>query len=396
MRARSDTLVRVKIICAPDSFKESLTAAEAAEAMGRGVKKALPRAEVDLCPIADGGDGTVEALLSATNGTAMFTEVRGPLGDPVRARWGLLGTTGDGPLTAVIEMAAASGMALLAPRRRDPTRTSTFGTGQLIMAALDAGAKRIVLGVGGSATNDGGCGAAEALGTQFMDEQSAALDGPITGAMLDLIRRIDVSQVDVRLDQVQIVVACDVTNPLTGPNGAAHIYGPQKGATPAQVKELDAALAHLASVMRDQMGCDLQSMPGAGAAGGMGAGMVAFLGARLEPGVQMVLNAARFEQRVKGGDLCLTGEGRLDGQSLSGKACLGVATAAKRHGVETIALVGAIGPDANRTLEAGLRSYHSIGEGVAASESIRCGAQLLEACAGRVVAAWASAGPATT
>ena len=375
----------MKIICAPDSFKESLTAAEAAHAMAQGITDVLPAADVDRCPIADGGDGTVDALLSATGGEAHVTRVIGPLGDAVEAQWAMVGSDGGQPRTAVIEMATASGMALLEPARRDPTRTTSFGTGQLIAAAIDQGARRIILGIGGSATNDGGCGAAAALGVQFLDARGKTVDQHVTGGMLATIDRIETSRLDARIADTRVVVACDVSNPLTGPNGAAHVYGPQKGATPRQVEQLDEALCHLADLMRRQCGRDVQTMPGAGAAGGMGGGMVAILGASLEPGVKLVLEAVGFDRRVAGCDLCLTGEGRLDGQSVSGKACLGVAQAARRHGVRTIALVGSIGPDAERTLDAGLAAYHAIGCGLSNEESIRRASQLLRQTAGRVV-----------
>ncbi len=375
----------MKIICAPDKFKESMTAAGAAEAMARGIVSVRQDVQIDRCPIADGGDGTVEALLAATGGQEHVTRVSGPLGNPVEAQWGILGRREGDSVTAVIEMAAASGMALLDKARRDPTKTSTFGTGQLMAAALDAGAQRIILGIGGSATNDAGCGAVSALGGRFFDGSGNILAEPITGAMVGQIERIDLSALDRRLESVRIVVACDVTNPLTGPDGAAHIFGPQKGASAAQIDQLDAALGHFSKLVKRQLGKDVQQMPGAGAAGGMGAGTVALLGATLQGGIEMVLDAVGFTRRVAGCDLCLTGEGRLDGQSLSGKACLGVARAAAAAGVPTVALVGALGADAHRTLEAGLRSYHIIGEGLAPEESIRRGAQLLEKCAGRVV-----------
>jgi glycerate kinase len=292
-------LFTVKVICAPDGFKESLSAAEAARAMARGVSSAQPNAKIDLCPIADGGEGTVDALLAATRGTERVTKVCGPLGEPILARWGLLGTGQDGRVTAAIEMAAASGMALLDSVHRDPTRTSTYGTGQLIAAALDAGAQRIILGIGGSATNDGGCGAAAALGARFIGPAGRRIEVPITGGMLAVVTRIDLNGLDARLANTEVVVASDVTNPLTGPHGAAHVYGPQKGATPSQIRQLDDGLGHLAALTRDQLGCDISTFPGAGAAGGMGAGMVAFLGARLEAGAELILDAVEFDRRAQ-------------------------------------------------------------------------------------------------
>lgn len=371
----------MRVILAPDSFKESLGAADAAAAMARGVKRAVADAQIDLCPIADGGEGTVEAMLSATDGRPRLTRVTGPLGEPVEARWGVLGT-GDG--AAVMEMASAAGLALVPTDRRDPTKTTTHGVGELIRAALDVGAKRILLGIGGSATTDGGTGMAQALGVRFLDAGGNVIKQPMAGGLLASVAKIDMAGLDPRIAATTITVACDVTNPLTGPNGAAAIYGPQKGATPAQVKLLDDALAHLAGLLKEQVGADIQTLPGSGAAGGLGGGLVGFLNATLQKGIGLVLEAVRFEQRVAGCDLCLTGEGRLDGQSLSGKACLGVAQAATRHRVPTIALVGSLGSHAERTLEAGLKAYHVIGEGLPAAESMRRCAELLERAAHKV------------
>jgi glycerate kinase len=382
----------MRVVCAPDSFKESLTAAEAADAMRRGVLLAAPAAGVDVCPIADGGEGTVAAMLAATGGEAMMTRVDGPLGDPVDATWGMLGNADA--TTAVIEMAAASGLPLVPVDQRDPTRTSTRGTGQLIKAALDAGARRIIVGIGGSATNDGGAGMAQALGVRFIDASGNAITQPMTGGLLSRVARIEVSCIDPRVANAQITAACDVTNPLTGPRGAAAVYGPQKGATPEQVKMLDDGLSHLAHLLRKQLGVDVQQLPGAGAAGGLGGGLVAFVGAALKPGIDLVLDAIDFSNRVAGASLCLTGEGRLDGQSLSGKACLGVAQRAGAAGVPTIALVGSVGDDADRTLGAGLASYHAIGQGLPVDESMRRAAELLERATARVVADFVSTGVA--
>jgi len=352
--------------------------------MASGIALADPKADVDLCPIADGGEGTVDAMLSATDGTAKTTTVAGPLGEPVAAVWGLLGSRNNEPLTAIIEMAAASGLALVAPAQRDATKTTTFGTGQLIQAALAAGARRIIMGIGGSATNDGGCGMATALGAVFRDLNGQPVPRP-AGCDLADIGSIDLNGIDPRISQIQIIVACDVTNPLTGPHGAAHIYGPQKGASHQQVEHLDRGLAHLARLIFEQLGKDIETLPGAGAAGGLGGGLLSFLGARLQPGIELVLDALDFDQRVNGCDLCLTGEGRLDGQSVSGKACLGVAQAARRAGVDTVALVGSIGPLAQRTIDAGLKAYHVIGPGLSAEQSMRRAAELLESATAKLL-----------
>jgi len=370
----------VKIICAPDSFKEALSAADAAAAMARGIHRARPDAEVDQCPIADGGEGTVAALVTATGGELRANRVTGPCYEPVDATWGMLG----GQPTAVIEMAAASGLALVSTPQRNPMRTTTRGTGELIRHAFDAAAQRIILGIGGSATTDGGCGAVAALGVRFFNATGQRIETPTGGSLID-IARIDTSEMDARLRQIEMVIACDVTNPLTGERGAAHVYGPQKGATPEQVQQLDEGLAHLARLWREQLGKDVTDLRGGGAAGGLGAGAVVYFDAHLRPGIELVLEAARFEERVRGAVLCLTGEGRLDGQSLAGKAVLGVARAAARQGVPTIALVGGAADDAEKTLEAGLRAYHVIGPGLSRHESMARTAALLEAAAQRAV-----------
>lgn len=361
----------MKIILAPDSFKESLSAIEAAAAMGRGVRAAFPYAQIDPCPIADGGEGTVDALHAAMGGELRHSRVTGPLGEPVIAKWALVG---DGKV-AVIEMAEASGLHLVPRDRRDPTRTTTYGAGELIREAIETGAKRIILGIGGSATTDGGCGAAQALGAVF--EGHTPPGKPLTGGDLLSLTTCRPAPLGVTID-----VACDVTNPLTGPDGAAAVYGPQKGATSEQVAQLDRGLAHL----RDLLSVD--EMPGGGAAGGLGYGAVTMLGATLRRGVELVLEAVGFERRSADCDLCLTGEGRLDGQSLSGKAVLGVARAAAVNDTPTVALVGSLGADAHRTLEHGLAAYHVISDGIPIDEAIARAAELLERKTAEVVRNW--------
>jgi glycerate kinase len=365
----------MRIICAPDSFKESISATAAAEAMARGVQRAKPDAEVDICPIADGGEGTVDALVAATAGQLRRTPVTGPLGEPVVASWGLLG---DG-VTAVIEMAAAAGLALVPAHRRDPTRTTTFGVGELIRAALDAEAQRIILGIGGSGTNDGGAGAAQALGVAFY-RGASRIEEPMSGGHLAEVTRVDLAGLDARLKRITLAAACDVTNPLTGPTGAAATYAPQKGATPEQVAELDAGLAGLASLFE----ADPQT-PGYGAAGGMGFGATVLLGGRLKRGIDLVLDAVRFGTRVAGCDLCLTGEGRMDGQSASGKAISGVAVAAKRRGVPVVALVGSVGSGVEAMRELGVQRWLVIGEGLPREESMSGAGSLIEAAAARAI-----------
>jgi glycerate kinase len=365
---------RPRVLVAPDSFKGSLSAVQAADAMERGVLAAWPDAVVEKVPIADGGEGTVEAMVVATGGTYESRTVRGPHGEPVTARWGVLG---DGT-TAVLEMAAASGLTLVPEGRRDPRLTSTFGTGELLLAAMDAGHRRIVLGIGGSATNDGGAGMARALGVRFLDALGEPL--PDGGAALSRLATLDLSGLDARLATVELLVACDVDNPLTGPRGASVIYGPQKGATPAMVAELDAALARLAAVAAVATGRDVASQPGAGAAGGLGAGLLFFTRARLVPGVDLVLDAARFDERVRGAHLVLTGEGRTDHQTAMGKAPVGVARVARRHGVPVHLVSGSLGPGAEAVHAHGFERVSAASPpGMPVEEAMSRASELLEA-----------------
>jgi glycerate 2-kinase len=374
----------MRIICAPDGFKDSMSAATAARQMALGLRDADPSIDVDVCPVSDGGEGFREAVTESLGGVTKFVDVAGPAGGAVRARVGFIPPCDGAPITAVIEMAAASGLEITPPGQRDPTRTTTLGTGQMISFALERGARRILMGIGGSATNDGGCGMAQALGVRFLGAEGRLIREPITGGMLTRIASLDTAGVDPRLAGCEIRVACDVDNPLTGPDGAAQVYAPQKGATPEQVRRLDAGLAHLAAVLRDRSGIDVTDVPGAGAAGGLGAGAVSFLGASLTPGVRVVLDAVGFDERVSRCDLCLTGEGRIDGQTLSGKTVMGVVRAAAAHGIETIALVGSIDAQADPVLDAGLRSCHVIGAGLPFADSIARGPDLIRIAAAKV------------
>ncbi|TAM58950.1 glycerate kinase [bacterium] len=323
----------MRIVIAPDKFKGSLGAVAVARAVERGWRSVRARDEITLCPMADGGEGTVAAFIDA-GFRAVTQRVRGPLGAPVDAVYAFDGAT------AVIEMAAASGLALLDERARDAARASTFGTGELIASALDGGARRIVVGIGGSATNDGGAGCMQALGARLLDSAGAELEPG--GAALARLARIDVSALDARLRAVHVDVACDVDNPLTGPRGAAAVYGPQKGADPAQVAQLDAALAHFARIVQRDLGVDLAGVPGAGAAGGLGYGLMAFLGALPRPGVELVAELRGLERLLDGADLCITGEGRVDEQTLMGKTLSGVARLAHGHGVRAVALAAVV------------------------------------------------------
>lgn len=327
----------MKIVLAPNAFKGSMSAVQAALAMEQGVRQSFPGAEAVRIPVADGGDGLAEVLMAALGGEARVATVRGPLGAPVQAAFCHVPALG----LAAVEMAAASGLALLAPGERDPARTTSYGTGELIRVALDLGARHIVVGIGGSATNDGGVGLAAALGIRFLDAAGQAV-APSGGALRQ-IRRIDPSGLDPRLAAVRCEVLCDVDNPLLGPRGAAQVYGPQKGASPAQVEELEAGLAHLAAVISADLGLDVRELPGGGAAGGLGAGLRAFLGGELRRGAGLVLDLVGLDARLAGADLVITAEGRIDAQTAFGKAPAGVAQRAKALGIPCLAIAGEIG-----------------------------------------------------
>lgn len=323
------------ILCAPDSFKGTLTAAAAAKAMASGVRHA--GGEADVCPVADGGEGTVDALVAAVGGEIRHETVTGPRGERIDAAWGLDGHGGVG----FVELAAASGLMILRQRHRDPTATTTFGTGELIVAATRAGCSSIIVGIGGSATCDGGAGIAQALGGRFFDRDGRLIEQPLTGGRL-----MEIARYEPPVDPPEIRVAYDVSNPLIGPSGAAAVYGPQKGATPEQVEQLERGLRHLAAVVEAD-----PAVPGYGAAGGAGFGLAVLCNASLEPGIDLVLGAVGFESRCRNATLVLTGEGRLDGQSLHGKACMGVARDAARVGRRTIAIVGSTGDGVERCVD---------------------------------------------
>lgn len=340
----------MKIVIAPDSFKENMTSLEVAVAIEKGILRVLPKAKCVKVPMADGGEGTVQSLVDATGGKIVSKKVRGPLGQEVEARYGLLG---DGS-TAIIEMAEASGLPLVPRPKRNPLKTSTFGTGQLILDALDRGVSKIIIGLGGSSTVDGGAGVAQALGVRFLDKRGRALADGIGGGMLDRIEKIDHAKLDARVAKTEFIVACDVDNPLCGPRGASAVFGPQKGATPDMVKQLDSNLRHLAGLITAQLGRDVLELKGAGAAGGLGGGLVAFARARLRSGVDIVIEATGLMDALKGADLAITGEGKVDFQTAFGKTPCGVAKAAKRHKVPVVAIGGALADDASGVFEHGI------------------------------------------
>lgn len=328
-------------VLAPDSFKGSLTAREVSLAMECGIKKVLPTAECIKVPMADGGEGTVQSLVDATNGKLFELEVKGPLGSPVMASYGIMGDE----KTAAIEMASASGLHLVNEYTRNPLITTTYGTGELVKACIDKGIKKIILGIGGSATNDGGAGFAQALGVRFLDKQGHELSPG--GAALSQLHKIDISGIDPRLKNIDIEIACDVSNPLCGKKGASNVFGPQKGATPKMVKILDDALYRYASILKDQLGKDIIDIPGAGAAGGLGAGLLAFTNARMKRGVDVIIEYTNLREIIKKADYVFTGEGGIDFQTQYGKTPYGVAEVAKAEGKKVIAIAGYIGNDIN-------------------------------------------------
>ncbi|HLV09041.1 MAG TPA: glycerate kinase [Halanaerobiales bacterium] len=344
----------MKIVVAPDSFKGSLTAAEVAEHIERGILTVLPDAEIIKVPMADGGEGTAQALVNATGGELIYKEVTGPLGNRVRACFGLLGNG----QSAVIEMATASGLELIKDDKLDPMKTTTYGTGELIKEALDRGVKELIIGIGGSATVDAGAGMAQALGASFKDKRAKEIG--FGGGELNKIKEIDLANFDKRIREIEVKVACDVSNILYGPDGAAYIYGPQKGATPEMVKQLDDNLRYFSGLVKDQLGIDLAVIKGGGAAGGLGAGLVAFLGAALEPGVELVLKANKIEEKLNAADLVITGEGKIDSQTVKGKTPIGVAKKAKERNIPVVALAGIVDESADKVYDAGIESVFSI------------------------------------
>jgi len=346
----------MKIVVAPDSFKGSLTAIEVSDAIEQGIREIFPEAEIKKIPMADGGDGTVQCLVNATGGKILREKVTGPLGDEVLASYGILGDK----RTAVIEMAEASGLTLVPENKRNPLITTTYGTGQLIKATLDQGCRKMIIGIGGSATNDGGAGMVQALGVKLLDREGREIG--FGGEELKKIIRIDISYMDKRLSNTKVVVASDVTNPLCGPKGASRIYGPQKGATPEVIEELDESLAYFADVIKRDLNKDVKDIPGAGAAGGLGASLMAFLDAELRPGIEIMVEIAKLEQAIKDADLVITGEGKIDSQTIYGKAPIGVAKIAKKYNIPVIAIAAIIGDDADIVHQYGIDNLIKVSE----------------------------------
>ena len=364
----------MKIIIAPDSFKESLSAQQVASAIARGFREVLPNAELLMLPVADGGEGTTEALLAATSGIRVSAQVTGPLGQPVEAFWGLLGESSQAGMlaaskdkVAVIEMAAASGLDWVPPKQRNPLITTSRGTGELILVALDQGVTRFIIGLGGSATNDAGVGMLQALGVRFLDQAGHELAAG--GGALSQLCTIDLTHLDKRLAQAQFEVACDVDNPLTGASGASAVFGPQKGATPEQVSLLDANLAHFAALTQRVTGNAIEQVAGAGAAGGLGGAFLGYLNADLRSGIDIVLDAVGFDQHLQGAALVIAGEGRMDSQSIYGKTPIGVSQRVKAVvNVPVIALAGSLAKDVEVVYAHGVDAVFSVVQGVSSLE----------------------------
>jgi len=370
----------MKIVVAPDSFKGSLSAKEAADSIRRGILRIYRDIDVVCVPMADGGEGTVQPMVDATAGEIIHVTVHGPLLSKVDAFYGILG---DGE-TAVIEMAAASGLPLVSDEQRDPMIASTYGTGELIKHALDKGCERIIMGVGGSATNDGGLGMAKALGVRFLDKQGN--DIGFGGGSLNKLCSIDVSGIDKRIKNCEFTLACDVENPLCGPMGATYVFGPQKGVKDAMLEVLDKNLEHFANVIKRDLNIDIKDYPGAGAAGGLGGGALAFLNAKMRKGVEIVIETVGLAEHVRDADLVITGEGMADYQTQLGKTPFGVAKTARKYGIPVIALVGRIGEGTEELYDLGIDSIFSIVDGpMSLEDAMTNGEKLLADTAERIM-----------
>jgi len=358
----------MKIVIAPDSYKESLSAPDVAKVIEKGFREIFPDARYVRVPLADGGEGTVEAMIAATQGKEYHAWVTGPLNTKVDAVWGL---SGDGH-TAFIEMAAASGLALVPHDQRDPLLTTSYGTGELISQALERGAKNIVIGIGGSATNDAGMGMMQALGVRFLDRDGEDLSPG--GGSLDRLESIDITGLDPRLADCTVRVACDVTNPLIGPQGASRIFGPQKGATEAMINTLDGNLEHYADIIARSFNIDVKQLPGTGAAGGMGAALKVFLNADLRRGIEVVTQALKLEEQIHDCTLVITGEGRLDSQSINGKVPIGVASIAKKYNKPVIVIAGSLHQDVDVVYQHGIDAIFSVLSTISTREEAFSGA----------------------
>jgi glycerate kinase len=368
------------IVLAPDSFKESMTAKEACEAMERGIKKANSNISCIHVPMADGGEGTMQSLVDATNGKIYSLKVVGPLGNEVDALYGILGDRETG----VLEMASASGIQLVPPEKRNPLVTTTYGTGQLIKACLNHGIKKLLIGIGGSATNDGGAGVIQALGGKLLDNQGKQLS--FGGGELGKLNSIDLSDFDPRIKDITVEVACDVNNPLCGERGASNVFGPQKGATKDMIAILDSNMKHYADIIENKLGKDVLNEPGGGAAGGLGAGLMAFFNGTLKKGIELVIQYTGLEEKIKAADMVWTGEGSIDFQTQFGKTPLGVAEVAKKYNKPVIALAGRVGGDIDILYEKGIDSIFGIMKGVTSlEEALAKGPENIERTAENII-----------
>ena len=374
----------MKIVIAPDSFKGSLTALQVAEAIEVGLRRVFPDAAIEKIPMADGGEGTVQSLVDATGGQILTAQVLDPLGNSINAQYGVLG---DG-ITAVIEMAAASGLTLVPLDKRDPRVTTTYGTGELIRVALAHGCRKLIIGIGGSATNDGGAGMAQALGAKLLTASGEQIEPG--GGSLATLNSIDLSELDPGIAETETVVACDVNNPLTGKQGASHVYGPQKGATPEMIRVLDANLVHFDKIVQRDLSKSVGNVPGAGAAGGLGAGLMAFLDASLKSGIEIVTEATQLSKRFAGADLVITGEGQINFQTVFGKTPVGIAKVAKTYNLPVIAIAGSIADNSDGVYDAGIDAMIDIvPEPMSLENAIENATTLIETAAeraGRMVA----------
>ncbi len=368
----------MKIILAPDSFKGTFSSMEVIQHLERGVTKYFPSAEIVKIPIADGGEGTVEAVLAAIGGERHEKMVTGPLGTMTRAKFAMKDDL------AIIEMAEASGLTLIREHEKNPMKTTSYGTGELILEALNLGAKEIIMGIGGSATNDGGIGMLQALGVEFEDEAGGGIG--FGGAYLSRISKISIEKLDPRIKAVKVRVMCDVTNPLTGPLGATHIYGPQKGANAEQVVSLEAGMVHFESLLFKKFGVDVSKIPGSGAAGGLGAALVVFLAGHLSSGIETILDLVNFDQLVQEADLIITGEGRIDGQSIYGKVPTGIGKRCLDKKVKVIVLAGSVGIDADQVYDYGVDAiFSTIDRPMSFEEVIKNASTILETAIDRML-----------
>lgn len=347
----------MKIVVAPDSFKESMSAKEVCDSIEKGLLSVSKDWEIVKVPMADGGEGTLEALIDATNGKIFYEKTLNPLGEEITSRFGILGEKN----IAIIEMASTSGLELISPEKRNPYITTTYGTGQLMLKALEQNVEEIILGIGGSATNDGGAGMLQALGAKLLDKNGNEIG--FGGYELSKLNKIDFLNLDKRLKNIKILVACDVTNPLTGKNGSSYIFGKQKGATPEMIEVLDENLLHYSKIIKRDLDFDVNDIPGAGAAGGLGAGLLT-LGAILKKGIEIVIEANELDKKVQGADLVITGEGSIDGQTRFGKTPYGVVSVAKKYNIPTVTLAGNVGKDIDILYDYGFDAIFSIMQGV--------------------------------